>query len=65
MSAVEEAYGKVDLAVVEVAVKKGADTDVYAVTEPRKRELPRTSKILPVVVVALAPRTSTLETVEG
>ncbi len=51
---------KDDAAVVDVATKLGAVTVLYAVTVPRKSELPVTSNILPVVVVALLPKISTL-----
>ena len=56
---------KVDVAVVEVALKSGALIVLYAVKSPvkiplpPKRELPTTSKILPVVVVAFEPITNT------
>jgi len=62
---VVDSTGNVFVDAVDVAVKNGADTEVYAVTEPRKREFPRTSKMLPVVDVALAPSTKTFDTVEG
>ena len=62
--AVVEAYGNCD-AVVEVAVKNGAVTPRYTITVPRKSELPATSKIFPVVVVALVPTSTTCETVAG
>ena len=47
---------KVEFAVVEVAVKLGAVTVLYAVTRLLKSELPTTSKMLPVVDVAVVPR---------
>ncbi len=45
-----------EFAVVEVAVKLGAVTVLYAVRKPRRSELPATSKMLPVVDVAVVPR---------
>lgn len=57
--AVEDARGNVEAAVVDVAVNLGPTTVLYAVTMPRNNELPATSKIFPVVVVALAPTSTT------
>jgi hypothetical protein len=58
-------YGNVDVAVVEVAVNIGAVIVLYAVKSPLKipfppkSELPTTSRILPVVVVAEPPTIKT------
>ena len=65
MRAVVEAYGKVEAASVEVAVNVAAVIVLYEVRLPRKSEVPRTSRMLPVVDVADAPRRRTLETVDG
>ena len=62
--AVEEANGKTD-ATEEVAVKDGPVIVLYTTRLPRKSESPRTSRMLPVVVVAVAPRMRTLDGVEG
>ena len=56
--AVDDAYGNVE-AVEEVAVKYGAVMVLYATMLPLKSELPRVSKIFPVVVVADWPRRKT------
>ncbi len=50
---------KVEFAVVEVAVKLGAVIVLYAVSVPLRSELPRTSKMVPVVDVALVPSSVT------
>jgi len=50
---------KVEVALVDVAEKEGAESVLYAVTSPPKSELPITSKIFPVVVVAVPPMTIT------
>lgn len=52
-------------AVVEVAVNEGAVIVLYAVAVPRKSELPRVSKIFPVVVVALCPTRTMYEVSDG
>ncbi|MDE1871833.1 MAG: hypothetical protein KGI06_06370, partial [Candidatus Micrarchaeota archaeon] len=62
---VVEAFGKVLSADVEVAVNVGAVMVLYAVAVPRKREEPKTSNMLPLVVVAASPSRKTLEMVEG
>ena len=62
--AVVEAYGSCE-AVEEVAVRYGAVIVWYAVTAPRKSELPNTSSMLPVVVVAVLPRRRTREVTDG
>ena len=63
-SAVEEAYGKTE-AVVDVAVKDDAVTTPCTFKAPRRSELPATSKMLPVVVVAEAPSRKTYPVLEG
>lgn len=63
--AVVEAYGKVEAAVVDVAVNFNAVFVLYETTLPRKSESPNTSKIFPVVVVALWPRRKMLPTDAG
>ena len=50
---------------MEVAVKVAAVIVLYEVRLPRKSEVPSTSRMFPVVVVADAPRRRTLETVDG
>ena len=55
----------VEATVVEVAVKVEAVSEPCVVKEPRKSELPRSSKMLPVVVVADCPTKTTLETFDG
>mgnify|MGYP001569563193 CR=1 FL=1 len=57
-SAVEDAYGSTE-AVVEVAVKEEAVFTPWTTSAPRRSELPATSKMLPVVVVAEVPRRKT------
>lgn len=47
--------GKVEVAVDEVAVKVGAVIALYAVRLPRSNELPLTSRMLPVELVADVP----------
>ena len=64
VNAVLLAYGNVEAATVEVAVKMGAVNVLYAVRMPRKSELPYTSKMLPVVEVAEAPIKTTFDGVE-
>jgi hypothetical protein len=49
----------VEFAVVEVAVKLGAVTVLYAVSVPLRRVLPSTSNMVPVVDVAFVPRSVT------
>ena len=63
--AVEEAYGNVLAALVDVAVKMGAVTVSYAVTAFLKSDEPVTSMMLPVVVVAVLPRRRTREVTDG
>ncbi len=52
--AVDDAYGKTD-ATEDVAVNRGAVRSPYVTTLLRKRDEPFTSRMFPVVVVALAP----------
>ena len=51
VNAVDDAYGKVDAAVVDVAVKRGAVIVSYAVRRFLKSASPFTSRMLPVVEV--------------
>jgi len=53
--AVDDAYGNVDATLVDVAVNVGDVIVLYAVSDPRIREFPNTSKIFPVVEVAFVP----------
>ena len=48
-----------EVPVVDVAVKLGAVTVLYAVRVPLRSELPSTSKMVPVVEVAFVPRSVT------
>jgi hypothetical protein len=58
VKAVVDAYGKTD-AVVEVAVKVEADALPCTTSAPRSSDEPATSKMLPVVEVALVPKRRT------
>jgi hypothetical protein len=57
-SAVDDAYGKTE-AVVEVALKDEPVVNPWTTSAPRRSDEPATSKMLPVVVVAFAPRRKT------
>ena len=59
-----DAYGKTE-AVVEVAVKDDAVVRPCTTSAPRKSEEPATSKMLPVVVVALVPKRRTCAVLVG
>ncbi len=52
-------FVKVEVAVVEVAVKLGAVMVLYAVSVFLKSALPSTSRMFPVVEVAVVPRRKT------
>ncbi len=56
--AVDDAYGNTD-AVVEVAVKEDPVVKPWITREPRRSDEPATSKMLPVVEVALVPKRKT------
>ncbi len=65
VSAVVEALINVETAVVDVATNRDAVMALYAVSELRKSALPVTSRILPVVVVALFPNNMTYDVSAG
>jgi hypothetical protein len=58
------AYGRMD-ATVDVAMNDEAEFTPETVSAPRKSESPATSKMLPVVDVALVPRRKTCEVLVG
>ena len=64
VKAVDDAYGKIE-ATVEVAVKVEAEALPCTTSAPRRSDEPATSKMLPVVVVALVPKRRTCAVLVG